>query len=256
MEKYKRLIETDTPMIADEEYLEQYIMHVYRFKYNQICSIKNTDLAYIAITPSFANMLGFDNAEHAIGAKDENVPCKVSDMAQTLYTWDHEVLQSRTTKQTINVLNFHTGLAILKCIKEPIINPATDNLLGISNHYTRFNVNATLEAIFNIHNSPFGQNSISSKDNNNTLSFTSMEVEILFCTCLGLTNKKEIAKFLSIVHKKEVRADTTVHDAFKRLYKKLSCNNQVQLLESAVAYNLHLAVPQTLLPYGSFLVSQ
>ena len=256
MNKYKRLIETDAPIIADDEYLEQYIMHIYRFKFNQICSIKNTDLAYIAITPSFASMLGFDTAENAIGVKDEAVPCNVSEMAETFYTWDREVLQNRTAQQTINVLDFHTGLAILKCKKEPIINPATNNILGIFNHYTQFNVNATLEAIFNMHASPFGKHSISNRDNRNTPSFTTMEVEVLFCTCLGLTNKKEIAKFLSIIHKREIRDDTTVHDAFKRLYKKLSCNNQVQLLESAVAHNLHLEVPQTLLPYGSFLISQ
>jgi hypothetical protein len=253
LEKYKHKIKLDTPMISDEEYLEQYIMHIYRFKLNQICSIKNTNLAYIAITPTLANMFGFDDAENAIGLKDEQLPCKLSDMAEVFHAQDQEVLQSQSVKYTINILDYHTGFTILKCIKEPVINPATNNILGICNYYKKFNVNTTLEAIFNIHNSPFGR-SLTAKNDSNNLSLTQTEIEVLFCICLGLTNRKEIAKFLSIVHKKEVRADTTVHDAFKRLYAKLACNNQVQLLENAVKHKLHLEVPQTLLPYGSFSI--
>jgi hypothetical protein len=262
MEKYKQLIRSAQEPLSDNAYLDKWISDVYQFKSHEVCNIKNTNSTYVMATPIFAKMLvGYDNISRVIGrfgiGDDESgLPPKTATLSNIFFQQDREVEKTREIKYQINILDYYTGFTIVKCFKVPIINHATNNVIGTFAQNNEFIPDNTLKTILNIHGERFGTHtSIDVSNHSNKFYFTKLEQEVLFCVCLGISNKKHVAQFLSFIHKKDVCADTTVNDAFRRLYRKLGCKTSVQLIEHAVANNLHTQIPASFLTYGSFSLS-
>ena len=132
---------------------------------------------------------------------------------------------------------------------------ATISLSTMDSVLSKYMPDSTLKTILDIHGVRFGNHS-SIRINNNSEIFklTKLERDVLFCICLGVNSRKDIACLLSAVYKRVVYANTTVHDAVRRLYEKLNCNSVTQLLEFAEYKNLHLQIPQSFLPTGSFII--
>ena len=257
MKSWTKLAEIGKIPLTDREYLEELIIYLYRFRSNQIYSIKDTTSACVAITPIFAKMLGFDSLDKVLGKKDEEMPCKTAEFAEIFYQQDREVEQTKKTKQTVNILEYNTGVALLKCIKEPIVNPATNNILGVSAWETTFTLNTPLKTILGIHGERFGgQPSLNIIENAKEFDLTKRELEVLYCVCLGLSDRKAIANFLSFIYKKNINPDTTVKDAISRLYNKFPCHSISMLAEYAISKGLHLRIPNSFVREGSFELTQ
>jgi len=258
MRSYTGLAEIGQVPLTDREYLEELILQLYRFQSNQICEVKDTSSAVVAITPVFAQMLGFDKLDKILGKKDEEMNCKTAEFADEFYRLDREVERTKETKHMLSILEYTTGLAILKTIKGPIINLATGNVLGTFDHSVEFSMNSTLKTILNMHGKQFGTTkpSLNISDNVKEFDLTKRELEVLFCICLGLSDRKSIARFLSFVYNKDINPDTTVKDAVKNLYNKLPCNSMSMLAEYAISQRLHLRIPKSFIKKGSFEIAQ
>jgi hypothetical protein len=259
IERYKRLIERENHPLSDIEYFERTIIDMYRFNSNKICIIKDPNSVYAAVSPVFANMIGC-SIETALNKKDEEIPYRnVAELAETFYKQDREVIKSKTSKHMLDVINYNTGLAILKVVKKPIINPATDNVLGVFYSATEFKVNTVLSTILSLYGSRFGQDhsgiDISPSEVLNNSNLSELEFDILYCICLGINTTGSITQLLSCIYN-SVIDDTQIDKVFKSLYEKLSCSNHLQLLEIAIANKLHLKLPRKLLPFGSFDLPQ
>jgi len=253
MEKYKLLFKNAEQPLSDNEYLEKLIVCNYRFSGHEMWQMKDTNSICMAISPAFANLLGFKKAEEMVGRKDYEVPCKVAEVADVFYKQDREVKQSGNSKHFLDIHEYFTGTSVLKSKKAPIINPYTNNILGNLWQGAEFTINTTLKTILDLHGNNFGMHSsLNVTDIENNFKLTNIELEVLFCLCLGFSHKKSIAGFLSFIYKQDINTDTTVNDAFRRLYRKTSCNSKSQLLEFAVANNLHLQIPKSFLISGSF----
>jgi len=253
MKKYRELINAGEKGLSDNEYLEELILHIYRFRNDEICGVKDTNSTNLAITSYFSKMLGFKDPYALIGVTDDEIPCKVCEVADIFYQQDREVEQTKTPKLILDIHEYYTGFTPLKTTKSPIINPTTNNVLGTFYHASEFTINTTLKTILNLHGGKFGnQAGMMASNIEKDYSLTNREVEVLFCACLGFSDRKSIANFLSFIHKRDVKADTTVKDAFKGLYSKLPCNSIPGLLEFSVANNLHLQIPKSFLVLGSF----
>ena len=259
IEKYKQLAKMENHPLSDSEYLERSIIDMYRFNSNKNCIIKNHDSALLAASPTWAKKLGFKNIKDVLNTKDENLPCKkVAEMAETFYAQDRWVMQNKTAKHMLDVIEYDTGLAILKVVKEPIINPATGNVLGMYGSAAEFQVNTILSTVLALHSSKFGQNYSDidvSSVNLNTTNLTELEFDILYCICLGINTTGAINKLLSCIYSKNLD-NIDIDQAFNSLYEKLSCSNHLQLLEFAIANKLHLKIPRKILPFGSFDLPQ
>ena len=258
MRSYAELAELGKHPLTDREYMEELIVYLYRFKSNQICSIKDTASTCVAITPVLAKMLGFNDLNKVLGTKDEDLPCKISETADIFYKQDREVEQTKKTTQALNILEYATGMTILRAVKKPIINPATNNVLGIFHHSDKFAMNNNLKTILGIHGDRFGAANLSLDviETAKEFDLTKRELEVLFCICLGLSDRKTIARFLSFVYKKDINPDTTVKDAVKNLYNKLPCNSMSMLAEYAISQGLHLRIPKSFVKEGSFAIVQ
>jgi hypothetical protein len=257
-----KLAEIGQIPLTDDEYLEESIINVYRLKSDEICSIKDTKSTYMAITPVFARMLGFASIDKVIGTigdvgKGQGLPSQIEAVVEVFYKQDREVEQAREMKQQINILEYTTGLEILKCTKKPIINPATGNILGTFALNNKFILSNTLKTIINIHDNRFSsQSSMDIIETAKEFDLAKKELEVLYCVCLGLSDRKSIARFLSFIHKKDINPDTTVKDAFSRLYEKLPCHSISMLAEYAISKGLHLRIPKSFIREGSFELIQ
>jgi hypothetical protein len=256
MKKYALLTQKSPQELSDKDYLNKYIECADLFYPNGMWSIKDCESALISTTLIKAKMIGFNKVNDTIGLKDEEMPCKNSEIAETFYSQDREV---RTTRKNLYMLDVHeycTGLAFLKTIKTPIVSPGTGNLLGTFGHCTPFTPSSNLKTILDIHGIRFGKHS-SMKIINDPGEFklTEIERDVLFCICLGVNSRKDIACLLSAIYKKNVSAETTVNDTFRRLYEKLDCNSPTQLLAFAEYNQLNLQIPKSFFPTGSFILS-
>ena len=258
IELAKRLAAMEHHPLCDREYFERTIIDAYRFNSNKIFIVKDPSSVYAAVSPIFAQMIGC-SIETALNKKDEEIPYRnVAELAETFYSQDREVIQTKTAKHILDVIHYNNGLAVLKVVKEPIINPATNNVLGIFYSATEFKVNTVLSTILTLHGSKFGQNHSGidiSPINLNTTNLTELEFDILYCICLGINTTGAINKLLSCIYNISLH-DANIDEAFYGLYEKLSCNNHLQLLEFAIANKLHLKIPRKILPFGSFDLPQ
>ena len=91
----------------------------------------------------------------------------------------------------------------------------------------------------------------------NLPSLGAIETDVLFSICLGFSTRKSIANFLALIYKKPVSVETTVHDAIRRLCKKLGCKDLLELVEFAIINSLHSQIPHhKFLPIGSFIIKE
>ena len=246
---------TNQLLLSDADYLNQLITYTHLYRKNDICSIKNTNSTYLAVTPAFTKLMCLNETNAIIGKSDKSMPGTIAKFAPTLYEQERAIEHSRLTMQTLDVFDYPSGFNALKSVKEPIINPATSNVLGTFTSSNTLAPDSSLKTIIDIHHIKFGQHpSINTDHNHCSFKLTETERDILFCICLGISNRKDIANFLSVIYKRTVGADTTVHDAFRRLYKKLNRNTPIQLLEFAIFNELYLQIPQSFLPTGSYVI--
>ena len=242
--------------LSDDDYLSQLITYTHLYRKNDICSIKDTNSTYLAVTSAFTDLMCFNGITSIIGKSDKNMPSTISKFASTIYDQERAIEQSRVTMQTLDVFEYPSGFNALKSRKEPIINPTTSNVLGTFTSSNTLGSDSNLKTIIDIHHIKFGKYPSINITYNNSSSYklTQTELNILFCICLGINNRKDIANFLSVIYKRTVGAETTIHDTFRRLYKKLNCNTPMQLLEFTIYNNLHLQIPQAFLPAGSYVL--
>jgi hypothetical protein len=250
---------TTDQSLSDDEYLNKFISYTQLFRTRDICSIKDTTSTYLAITPTYAKMLGFNLAKDIIGKKDEDLPRKIAKFAYTFYTQDRVVEQSKKPIQIINIMEYCTGLAAIRAVKEPIINPASGNVLGTFTHNTKFTIENGLKTILNIYNKPHInlQSKLQISCSFELPSLGAIETDVLFSICLGFSTRKAIANFLTLVCKKPISVENTVHDAVRRLCKKLACTDLSHLVEFAIINSLHTKIPHhKFLPIGSFIIKE
>ena len=256
MEKYKQLITKAQEPLTDKEYLNTFISDMHLFQPDEFWGINNAkDGMYFAISNVASKKLGFKNINHALGNTYYDLKCKANDSAHLFHQQDINVKQTKIGNQILDIHELAIGLCTLKTTKSPVMNPLTNNILRVFWYCNNLELNAPLKTILSIHGTRFGkQQSMDILSNSGKFELTKIERDVLFCVCLGINNRKDVANFLSVIYKRTINAETTVHDAFRRLYRKLNCNTPMQLLEFAVYNDLHLQIPQAFLPTGSYIM--
>jgi len=227
MEKYKQLIAKAKKPLTDKEYLDTYISDIYLFKPHEACAIKDTYSVHLGITQNCAQLYGL-NAPDILNATYYDMLGAIPNINEShvdvFHQQDRHVEQTRTQIKLLHVNEyFTTGLPLRSCHRTAIANPATNNVLGTLVHITKPEINIGLEVILELHGHKFGKcHSMDILSNPDKFELTEIERDVLFCVCLGISHRKDVANFLTVVYKHIINAETTIHDAFRRLYRKLN----------------------------------
>ena len=257
MEKYKKLIAKAQEPLTDKEYLDKFISDMHLFQPHEVCGVKDTKSLIIAATLSCAKTFGFKNINQIEGSTYYDIIGKVPRFDKTNVEIAHQqersLEQSRASLILLHINEHYVDSSPIKCTRTAIINPMTNNAVGNFTYMTKFKVEFGLKSILDIYGMRFGKHqNIDISGNPSKFELTETEMDVLFCVCLGVNNRKDVANFLTVIYKRTISAETTVHDAFRRLYRKLNCNTPMQLLEFAVYNDLHLQIPKIFLPNGIY----
>lgn len=215
----------------------------YGYNNSHISFIKTTSSTYAAVSGQYADLVGI-SVDELIGKSDFELLCEAKELAQTFYDQDRLVENTRKKHRFLDINHYATGIGIYIFRKSPIINPATNNVLGTYCIVSKFKSTSAINAFINFQNQ---SKKISSQDLMQYKLLTPREQETLFCVANGLTDRKLIANFLSIIHKKEVGIEAT-KKILQSLYQKLPCASNIPALhEYAIKHKYYELIPEGLI---------
>ncbi len=238
----------------DKEYFMQYknsFEIVFGSNEDECAFVKDADFRYQAVTGKLVEYLGMDDAEDLLGKTLVDVAQEVGICDGTLI--DQFMRQDTMIKRTkerriyLEVLLCNGKNNISVSYKTPLINPDTNNFVGIRGHINKLILPHVIKTLFKMHGSKgllISHKNNSKKNPLDDYPLTNIQHMVLF---LALNNYSysEIALLLS-----EFGHQVTpirVNDYLEQLKFIFHVRNKNQLIEKAIGLNFH-----TFFPIGLF----
>jgi len=239
----------------DKEFMEDYLKVFFKFSQHKIQAIKSLESKYITATAQFMELIGIQSIESIIDVADENLQCSMSNFAINYKNQDRRVVKSRKMLTTLEIQEFaiNTGLYIF--CRKPIINPNTNNVLGICITAKPFIVNNLLEVVFNIYRPQQPQSKFLTQYICPRITLGKKQLDVLFCLYIGIKEYKAIANLISLVTG-ENYTEHLVRAAIKPLYLKFQVNSCDQLIEEVIKHKLYRYFPSTFIKLGSYEITK
>ena len=118
-------------MLTDEPYLEEYLKSFYIQFNDELAAIKDLNSNYIAVTNEYAKILGFKNNFELINLSDNHALTKTAQYSESFYKQDRLAEAQRKEITCLDNHEYAHGFDVLLFNKKPIINPDTNNVLGV-----------------------------------------------------------------------------------------------------------------------------
>lgn len=249
---YQDIYQDNLYPYTDHEYMAQTVSAMYRsYSNNYLCAIKNNNSVYLAASESFVKSVGMTQ-ENIIGKTELDFKCSIKNYHQIFYNQDRLVEKVRQKLRFLDIHPYKNGTLAYITRKAPIINPATNNVLGVYLISSTLKPNMTNKIIKDIH-----QFNILEDYNHliylSDVKFSPREVEIMFCISIGIVERKKIALFLSEIHGKSIKHDATVKSSLKAIYNKIPNINSISDLSNYIERNnLNGQIPPSMLKIGSY----
>lgn len=205
---------------------------------NTMIGIKNAQSEYLYISPYFLEQTktNFDPQNTSISLW-KNYPFNL------VREDELKIMQLKQPMQFLVIDYFAGKLSPRIFIKIPIINPKTNNVVGIicqSIAYQQFNLNTNLNQALNTQDQKDDAKQLLTP----TLSARQKQVVFLF---LNNLSSQEIANFINKTTDKSIKK-TTIDSIFsEQLYPKFNVNNRTDLKQVLINLGFHLKVPENLL---------
>lgn len=235
--------------LPDKEFLEEFVLAFYEIFFNEMASIKNNKSQYIATTTSFANLIGVA-VQDIILKTDAEIPSKFSKYADLFYEYDRAVEQLKKPISFLDINEYFNSIGAYVFHKKPVINPHTNNVLGVLYYVEQYKVTNLLNMLRKMHNPKSKIDHVG-----RPVKLGTKQSEVLFCILLGIKGDKVIAHFINEI-KGSCYTQQTVSNAVKELYKKFDTNDRYSLLQQAIAQNFHLQIPISLVKYGRYVLER
>lgn len=241
--------------VDDDAYIEEYIKSFYSICYNKIGAIKDVDSKYIMATNNFVALVGLNSIGSIIHLTDIQLPCSMANYSKKYKEQDEMIIKYKSSQSYIEIQEFATGIGVYKFTKSPIINPKTNNILGVLINVEPFQVTNMMDVMLEMHtkrrNVPLNTNSFGCNKAN--ISLGPKQTEVLFCLSLGIKEDKYIADFIKKVLNIEYGI-VHIRDIVRDLLAKFNVCKREELLEEIVKQKLHTSFPLHFLKFGSHYI--
>ena len=248
MNDYLKIYSSCQSQLSDEEYFKEFIRSFY-YIHDEVSCAKDTSSRYAAISKTMAAKIGLPES-FIIGKTSFEMSSRVSSMTMVYLEQDRLVETSRQKHSFANIHNDDDLQGIYISHKSPIINPATNTVLGTYCNIEKYTGNSIIniiKIIASIHDTQKKNLKTSSDKKTRSLVLTQREEDVLFCVANGLMDRNAIAAFLSKVYARSIGANT-VKNMLMSIYGKLYNINSMPLLyEYAIKNNYHLYIPNSLI---------
>lgn len=241
--------------MSDNDYLEQYIAGI-KFAFDHledIALVKDSEFNFRYVSPAFMDMLNFDEVVHKKDVLNQfshevKKNSRPQEMIEGFIQHDELVRDSRKGQKAIYIDKFDH---ILLVHKRPIINPATDNFVGVFGTMNSLFLPNVLKLIFQINKIDYGM-----LNDNTGISFeyelTERQHLVLFFY-LHRYSAADIASILTTLNQK--LSLSRVNDHLENLKYIFKVKSKEQLIEKALALNYNLFIPRELLKMGVYPLS-
>lgn len=251
MVDYLQILNTNQGIfLADKQYLAEYLSGFYKFYTTEIACVKNTNSQYIAATLNYAKLVGI-NIQDIIFATDYEIPC-FNKSAKIITKHDKTIIRQNTQAIFLDIHEYHIGFGVYMFHTKPILNPHTNNVVGILYNVAKYNTVNLLQTFSCMHNSYTALNNIPLDNPNITLGIK--QKEVLACIKLGLKEDKIIAEFINKI-KNTHHTPIAVNNTIQQLYKKFNVSNRDRLYQQLLSENYQFTIPRTLIKCGRYPIN-
>ncbi len=210
----------------DEEFLNKLIDSIdllVSASPQQLVGIKNTSSLMIYYSKKFANFLGIEQKQ-IIGKRTFLPLYDNPDIETTILNEDETVINERRQLRVLKINKVGGTLKPYVCIKSPLINPHTNNLVGILLQGFEISVLNLNQHIFN----SYKQFKSSNANNTQLPHLTKREKQVIYFFMAQLTSQ-EIADTIYKLEGKKV-SKSTIDSVFNdQLYLKFDVNSRIAL---------------------------
>lgn len=210
--------------------------------------IKDSDFRYQLGTEKLAKFFGIDFVNNIIGKNIDEVAISAKfedkNMINQFSEQDLKISQQKKNKIYLDIIVYGKQNKIYVRYNYPIINPETNNFVGIRGYFTDLLWPHPVKTLLKMHGCKGLL--INQKINKNSLKdyqLSSMQHMILFL-CLNNYSYSEIALLLNEFGYSVTPA--RVNDYLEQLKLIFHVRNKTQLVEKAIGLNFHLFLPEGL----------
>ena len=236
------------PDLSDHEFMVRQVWQLSHIYTNELTSIKNTRHEFVAFTQKFAKEFGA-NAE-SLGKTAEILTGMSHDDYAKIHEQEEIIFKSLKFQDSIYLLKRNKDIINYALRKHPLVNPATNNCVGILINTTRFTPGIFRKLMLNKF-LPFNKVLPGIKSNE----LSEQQRQIAFCLLLGFHSRKEIAALLSNMTNTEYN-ETRIKNSLQALYNKFDCNTPGQLLNLISMGKINIELPAEILTTGNFPFDQ
>lgn len=241
---------------VDLDFLELFIQSFAVVAPDTIAVIVRADNKTFAyVTPGFQHILNYD--KNIEGYRLRELPIKAAEFAPEHLVISNKVIANKSSIKMLLAHDFdNSGNIGAKIVtRKPIINPLTQNVVGLLDQFEDFNVNSNFAHLL------FFVNKIH-RENNLCLvgadipgvKLGKRQHEILFLLLIG-KSPKEIADFIIHFENSIISPATISAIINKQLYPKFEVSSTSQLIEKAILLGFANSIPESFIAKQGILVS-
>ncbi len=238
-------------ILSDQEFFELYLKSV-AITYNtldEVVFIKNADLKFSYVSPAY--LRGYKEG----GSISKEVLLGLDEPKQTKTALNKKILnQDVEIKSNLKPAKFlyidiYNKIGIIH--KQAIINPDTNNFVGIFCHVSPLALPSVVDMVYKMNGIKDIGRSI--KVPSSKYELTQRQHEVLFLY-INRYSASEVAVILSALGKKITVG--RVNDILQSLKFIFWINTKEELIKKAISLKYHLLIPRSFLQVGSFLFEE
>lgn len=212
---------TNEDSFSDDEYLLNHLWLLKHIFYNEIAAIVNTKLEYLGISNQFAEI--FNCSSEILGRKfsiynDSALALKIEES-------ESKIIQKKTFHESVYQIKQGNEIRLYYIRKRPIINPVTNNCVGIFISAALLNLAQHSNVIHRVMSGRQEKVDVVFKEE-----LSEEQHQIIACLLMGFHQRKEIAYILQNLTSKEY-SDRQIKYFLTKLYQKYNCSSITELIE-------------------------
>lgn len=234
--------------MTDKEYFASYIKSFNTLFSNceDLVYIKDAEFKYQAVTEALLSKLNIGNINQMINkfSTDLTTIPEMTELLSKLAKQDQQVLKERKTGVYINFFPYPEGMEAYVIYKTPIINPETDNFVGMRGEMTQLILPHIAKLLFKTHGTK-GLLITKAQSKNPIKEYNISEMHhIVLFLCINNYSYTEISLLISEFIKEITPIQ--VNGILEDLKLMLHVRTKNQLIEKAIGLNFNSYLPRAL----------
>lgn len=238
---------------SDARFLNAYLENFHIHYAKEHVALKDTMNRYIASTPEYARLMGFDTEQQLIDIGYSRKDLHYNECIDLFHQQD--LLTAQLKQNILCMDNFECAegnLHSIICHKKPLINPDTNNVLGIRLKAEKPLILSPLKLFFSLNTQQSTPFNLGGDFRKCKIKLSKRQHLVLYLTIHRYT-QGDISNFFTLLNDK--MSVKTVATTLHRLKERFNVSSNEELIYKSNQLGLHTQVPKMLFKKGSFILN-